>query len=269
MQRQFALMAGAPGLAVQGQQYNQPQQYVQMANGQIVPLAGGQLVQQASMQPAPMPQVPQGQQTSLFRYGETTYYSTYFWPGGTPVANQQFRFFTTPLNQVGQGFTLPLSYGETNILTGGALPQAQALDVFGIALEPMFSTEATDSTTASLSAACADTVRIADLLSFQQNVLLQWKFSQTTVDVAVAELIGAGGGAFGALSTTVNAERIGHLNSGAATVFLYRDYGVTLPGLTVFALNASYGSRAKAIGTNAMAARCVLLGQYKYLIEVA
>jgi len=270
MQRQtYALMSGAPGLAVQGQQYQQPQQYVQMANGQIVPLAGGQLVQQASMQPAPMPGVPQGQQTTLFRYGETTYYSTYFWPGGTPVANQQFRFFTTPLNQVGQGFSLPLSFGETNILTGGSLPQSQALDVFGIALEPMFSTEATDSTTASLSAACSDVGRISDLLSFQQNMLLQWKFSQTTVDVAVAELIGAGGGAFGALSTTVNAERIGHLNSGAATVFLYRDYGVTLPGLTAFALNASFGSRAKAIGTFAMAARCVLLGQYKYLIDVA
>lgn len=265
MRRNF--LAGAPGMGAQIAHFH-PQQVMQLADGSIVPLQGAQLVSiQGNQSPLPVPSVPQAQQTSLFRYGETTYYSTYLWAGGSSVANQEYRFFTTALNQVGQGFTNPLSYGETNIVTGGQLSQAQALDVFGIAFQPLFSSSTADSGT--LSVACADSTRIGDLINMQNNIFLAWKFSQTTVDIAVAELVGAGGGAFGAISTTTDNATLGHMNNGAATVFLYRDYGVTLPGLTVFSILAKWGSRAAAIGTNSVAGRLVLLGQYKTLIEVA
>jgi len=258
--------AGAPGYAAQVQSHPH---YAVGPRGEMIQLAGGQLAQVQAQQISSVPSVAQVQQTSLFRYGETTHFSTFFWPGGTAVASSSPRWFSTQIGQVGQGFTLPLSSSETNILVGGMLPLNQALDVYGIAFQPMFASAATDVSGTSLDQPCVTNDTITDLLSIQQNLLLKWAFSQTQIDIAVVELIGAGGGTFGAVSTTQNATDRGHMNNGNATVWLYRDFGVTLPGTTAFAIQGNFGSRAAAIGTNGVAARVVLLGQYKSLIDVA
>lgn len=258
--------SGAPGIGAQIQSHPH---YMINSAGQAVQLAGGQLAPVQVQQVASVPSVSQAQQTSLFRYGETTHFSTYFWPGASTLSGTQPRWFTTALNQVGQGFTQPLSPSETNIIVGGQLPQAQALDVYGIAFQPMFASAATDVAGTSLDQPCVTNDTITDLLNLQNNLLLQWKFSQTSIDIAVVKLIGEGGGAFGAISTTQNATDRGHMNNGNATVFLYRDFAVTLPGLTSFAILGQFGVHAAAVGTNGLAARVVLLGQYKYLIDVA
>lgn len=208
------------------------------------------------------------QPNKLFRYGEQSLWSSQFISGGVAVANQQFRLFTTPIGQVGQGYTNPLSRAETNLTVGGQLPQAQAFDVFGVALQISHSTSPTDNG-AFLNAAADTDASIGDLLTILNNVVVQWIFSQTFVDIAPAMLVGQGGGAYGAVSTTQNATDRGHMNNGNGACWLYRQYPVALPALVVFGLQIIFGSRAPVIGANAIALRTVLLGYYKNLVEAA
>ena len=51
-----------------------------------------------------VPPVPFEQPKNLFRFGEQVIYSTQLHQAGA-IANSQFRLFTTPQGQVGQGFT--------------------------------------------------------------------------------------------------------------------------------------------------------------------
>jgi hypothetical protein len=207
------------------------------------------------------------QPSKLFRYGEQSLWSSQFIAGASAVANTQFRLFTTPIGQVGQGYTLPLSRAETNLTVGGQLPQAQAFDVFGVALQVEHYTAAGDGQFNN--GACDTDASIGDLLNILNNVVLQWIFTQTFVDIAPAMLVGQGGGAFGAVSTTQNATDRGHMNNGNGACWLYRQYPVALPALVVFGIQGIFGSRAPAIGANAIALRTVLLGYYKNLVETA
>lgn len=209
------------------------------------------------------------QPSSVFRYGEQCLWSSQFIAGTTALANQQFRLFTTPAGQVGQGYAAALSRAETNLSVGGQLPQAQAFDVFGVALQLMHSTQAGDTAPISTFNAPADTnAEISDILNILNNVVVQWVFSQTFVDIAPAMLIGQGGGAYGAISTTQNATDRGHMNNGNGASWLYRQYPVALPALVVFGVQLICGSRAPAIGANGIAVRGVLMGFYKTLVEV-
>ena len=213
------------------------------------------------------------QPNRLFRYGEQCLWSSQFLAGATAVANQSFRLFTTPIGQVGQGFTLPLSRAETNLTVGGQLPQAQAFDVFGVALQIAHSTAAGDGATLNAPADTAD--EISDILTVLNNVVVQWVFSQTFVDIAPAMLVGQGGGAFGAVAAAINAAaavntvQAGHMNNGNGACWLYRQYPVALPALVVFGVQLIFGSRAPAIGANAISLRTALLGYYKNLVEAA
>jgi len=74
---------------------------------------------------APIPPVPLEMPKSLFRFGETSIWSTYNFNGATAVANSQFRLFTTPIGQTGQGFTNSLSIAETNLKEGGRVPSGK------------------------------------------------------------------------------------------------------------------------------------------------
>ena len=232
---------------------------------ELTPMQGFSVLTQGNM---PQGYPPAGalleQPNRLFRYGEQTLWSSQFLPGATAVANQSFRLFTTPIGQVGQGFSLPLSRAETNLTVGGQLPQAQAFDVFGVALQIAHSTAAVDGATLN---AAADTVaEIQDLLDILNNVVVQWVFSQTFVDIAPAMLVGQGGGAFGALSGGATG---GHMNNGNGACWLYRQYPVALPALVVFGVQLIFGSRAAVIGANALSLRVALLGYFKNLVEAA
>lgn len=213
-----------------------------------------------------IPSVPQELPKNLFRYGEQTIWSSQFHRGGSVVANNTFRLFTTPQGQVGQGFTLPLTIEVTSVKEGGRIPAAIAYDVFGIAVQVLHSTNAEDG--AFLNAPADTQAEISDLLTVLNNAVISWDFTQTTVQVAPAMLIGAGGGAFGAVGTAVVGATIGHMNNGAGGCFLYRKHPVALPGQTTFAIILQYGSRAPAIGQTAIAVRCVLAGYYKNIIEI-
>ena len=220
---------------------------------------------------AALPQMPLDAPKQLFRYGEQSIWSSQFHAGAAAIVNGTFRLFTTPQGQQGQGYAAGLSIAETNLKEGGRIPNGVAYDVFGIALQPAHFGQAGDTQTAGQPV--DTTVEIGDLTNILANGVATWDFTQTTVDVAPLTLIGAGGGVFGAIAAATTAAsttiQIGNMNNGAGSVWLYRKYPIALPGNTTFAMLLRYGSRAPAIGTNAIELRFVLLGYYKNIIEIA
>lgn len=224
-----------------------------------------------------VPAVPQDAPKAVFRYGEQSIWSTQWLDGGTSQSGQQYRLFSTQGGQQGQGFTSGgLSLAETNLKLPGQVPGGVAYDVFGVACQILGSTRNADGTgaNAGMNQAMNDPETISNLINVLQNGVFSWDFTQTTVQIAPCMLIGAGGGAFGAVSTTQNAQNVGAMNNGAGSVWLYRTYPVALPGTTVFGIVLQFGTRAPSIGValssqaKGIAVRCVLLGYYKNLVEV-
>ena len=212
----------------------------------------------------PVPPVSFQQPTNLFRFGEQTIWSTQLYQAGA-LANTTNRIFTTPQGQSGQGFTNALSIAETNLKEGGRVPAGIAYDVFGIATEVALASAADD--TGTLDGAIDTAAEIASLLNVIHNVVLQWDFTQTQIDICPVLLAGAGGGAFGAVSTG-NAVDTGHMNNGNGNIWMYQKHPVALPGQTTFAIQLRAGSRAAAVANNSVAVRVVLLGYYKNVIEI-
>ena len=220
-----------------------------------------------------IPSVPFELPKNLFRYGEQSLWSTQLLAGGAAIANGNFRLFTTPLGQVGQGFTNAMSIGETNIKEGGRIPSGIAYDVFGVAAHVILGTgnEAAGAV-GPLGAPIDTNVEIPVLAEILLNGVLTWDFTQTQVDIAPIQMIGAGGGAFG--STAVGGVPVaqtvsGAMNNGAGSVWLYRKHPVALPGNSTFSMLMRFGSRAAAIPAAAdYAVKVVLLGYYKNVIEI-
>jgi hypothetical protein len=218
------------------------------------------------------PSVPFDQPKNLFRYGEQTLWSTQLHASNgasaVSLANGTFRLFTTPLGQVGQGFTNSLTIAETSLKEGGRVPAGIAYDVYGIACQVGRATSTGDS---ALGDAVSDANSVRMLTEIQTNGILSWDFTQTQVDIAPIQLIGAGGGAFGSVSVTSNASAtIGNLNNGAGSVFLYRKHPVALPGNSTFSILLRYGSRMGSLiaGQDSVFVKVVLMGYYKNVIEI-
>ena len=223
------------------------------------------------------PNVPFEQPKSLYRFGETTIWSSYLFVGDSAIANSTNRLFAVARGSSGQGFSSALSIAETNLKEAGRVPSGVAYDVFGIACQIEKSTDDDDGGT--IGAPIDSDVAIGDLLNIQANGVLSWDFTQTIVEICPVSLAGAGGGAFGALSAassagdatagqTATLTQAGHMNNGNGSVFMYRKHPVALPGNTTFAVNLSFGSRAAAMSTNDTVVRVVLLGYYKNIIEI-
>lgn len=219
------------------------------------------------------PRVPFDQPKNLFRYGEQTLWSTQLHANTSALANGSFRLFTTPLGQVGQGFTNSLSIGETSLKEGGRIPAGIAYDVFGIACQVgVAESNESAGTNAVLGDAVNSSADIDTLVNIISNGVLSWDFTQTQVDIAPIELIGAGGGAFGSISTdnsgAAATASAGAMNNGAGSVFLYRKHPVALPGNSTFSILLRYGSRASAVGSNDFFVKVLLMGYYKNVIEI-
>jgi len=219
------------------------------------------------------PSVPFNLPKNLFRYGEQTLWSTQLHANGSALANGSFRLFTTPLGQVGQGFTNSLSIGETSLKEGGRIPAGIAYDVFGIACQVgVAETNESSGTPAVLGDAVNSIANVNTLVNIQSNGVLSWDFTQTQVDIATIELIGAGGGAFGSISIdnagATATTTAGAMNNGAGSVFLYRKHPVALPGNSTFSVLLRYGSRASAVGAKDFFVKVILMGYYKNVIEI-
>lgn len=225
-----------------------------------IPMVGGG---QSGPPPVPM-QAP----TNLFRYGEQSLWSTVRFAPSAALASTTSRLFTTPIGQQGQGFGQALSIGETNLKEGGRIPTGVAYDVFGVSAHFMCGTSGNNE----FELPVDDDEKIGVLVNFLNNGVLSWDFTQTSVDIAPLHMIGAGGGAYGSVSTadTGTPATIGHMNNGPGSVWLYRKHPVALPGSSTFSIVLRFGALADAIpaSTEHYALKVSLLGYYKNLIEI-
>ena len=216
----------------------------------------------------PIPPVPFSTPQNIFRFGEQTLWSTQLLgQAAAAIANTTFRVFTTPLGQVGQGFTAGLTIAETNLKEGGRVPAGVAYDVFGVATELTSSTALVANPEGNITNPASTAGLVTDMLNVQRNSALSWDFTQTTVDICPVTLAGAGGGLFGAEATTLNNTSVGHMNNGNGGIWMYRKHPVALPGNSTFAIVLRFGSRAANL-VNQMAVRITLLGYYKNVIEI-
>ena len=216
---------------------------------------------------AQIPSVPFQTPTNLFRFGEQSIWSTALLP--LAIANTQTRIFSTANGQVGQGFANALSIGETNLKEGGKTPAGVAYDVFGVAAEIVGNSAAaeTGGTVAVLNQAANTAALVADALTIQHNAVLSWDFTQTVIDICPVTLAGAGGGLYGALSTTQNNTAVGHMSNGNGNVWMYRKHPVALPGNSAFGVLIRVGSRSGNLSIQT-SLRVTLLGFYKNIIEI-
>jgi len=218
------------------------------------------------------PNVPFDQPKSLFRFGETSIWSSFLLAGGSTIASTNNRLFASAQGSTGQGFANSLSIAETSLKEAGRVPSGVAYDVFGLACQIEGSTSTADG--GDIAQPFDTDATIGDLLNIQNNGVLEWDFTQTRIAICPVSLAGAGGGAFGALAVSdggvspAAVNQIGHMNNGNGQVWMYRKHPVALPGNTTFAVNLSFGSRAAAISTNSVVVRVVLLGYYKNIIEI-
>jgi len=217
------------------------------------------------------PQIPPvgfQQQKSVFRYGETSIWSTLAYSGGVALANDQNgRAFSAALGNTGQGFGAALTLAETNLRVGGFVPDGQAFDVFGITALIYF-TDTANVDTGDGDVPVNTAGLIGGLLNVLHNAIASWQFTQAIIDIAPMHLIGAGGGAFGAVSTTANDTTVGHMNNGAGSVWLYRKFPIALPGNVTFSILNRFGSRAGAVpANNGLLIKFALLGYYRNVVE--
>ena len=214
-----------------------------------------------------IPAVPFEQPKNLFRYGEQSLWSSQRHAASAALANGTFRLFTTPLGQVGQGFASGLTIAETSLKEGGRIPAGVAFDAYGVSC--LVATGLTAQTVLTLATPVNTVETITDLINVQNNGVLSWDFVQTAVDIAPLHLIGAGGGAFGAISTTANNVSVGQLNNGAGSIWMYRKHPISLPGNSTFSILLRYGANAAAVGaTNDVVLKVALFGYYKTAIEI-
>jgi hypothetical protein len=213
-----------------------------------------------------IPPVPFKQPTQLFRYGEQAIWSTQAFIAASALANTTSRLFTTPIGQSGQGFA-PMTIAETSLKEGGRIPAGVAFDVFGLSCHIYQGVSGATAPT-SLALPTDDDISIGNLLNVLNNGVLSWDFTQTTVDISPVHMVGAGGGAFGAVSQNAAGSNSGNMNNGAGAVWMYRKHAVALPGTTTFSILLRFGASAPAVNTNVLAVKVSLLGYYKNVIEI-
>ena len=212
------------------------------------------------VQPGQGTSVPLELPKEVLRVGEQAIWSTSRIAAGA-VASQQFRLFSTPLGQQGQGFAAAMSIAETNLKEGGRIPSGLAFDCLGIAFIP----QGGDTDAAHV----ADVTQ--DVQTFLRHGVLSWDFLQTVIDIAPCSLIGQGGG--------VNAMRLG-ANQGAAAaadvnvavngfggLWVYRKFPVALPANSTFNVVLRMGANAPAT-TALYDAKVALIGAFKTAIEI-
>ena len=215
-----------------------------------------------------IPPVPFKQPTNLFRYGEQAIWSTQGFSAGDVLASSSFRLFSTPIGQTGQGFA-PLSIAETSLKEGGRIPAGVAFDTFGISCHIYHGDVPVAPATPDYNVPTDTAALIGNLVNVQNSGVLAWDFLQTTVDISPIHMIGAGGGAFGAVSQNAAGANSGNMNNGAGTVWMYRKHAVALPGQSTFSLLLRFGNYAAPVAAGAsLAVKVSLLGYYKNVIEI-
>ena len=156
---------------------------------------------------------------------------------------------------------------------GGRVPAGIAYDVFGIACV-LGLYDGNDEATFKSDQATDTQALIQQVLNLQNGGTLAWDFTQTQVDIAPIQVIGAGGGLYGSVATSTGTGTAGdlasgHMNNGAGSIWLYRKHPVSLPGTSTFSILLRFGAKtADVAANNAMFVKVILYGFYKNVIEI-
>lgn len=208
------------------------------------------------------------QATQVVRIGEMALWSTWLYADATALAGRQDDVFRVAQGNSGQGFATALSYAETSMKVGGMISSGLAFNIYQIALQPYYIGGSSTANTFPIVA--------GDLRNIESHLVMQWSFNQTTIDIAPATLIGAGGGIYGSTADTGAADGGGGsriaLNHGLGQVWVYQQGFVQLPELVSFAIRYVWGANAVVVdgGSNAssLAVRTMLLGTYTNAVQV-
>ena len=212
------------------------------------------------VQPGVAQAVPLELPKEVLRVGEQSIWSTNRIAAGA-VASQQFRFFTTPLGQTGQGFAAGLSIAETNLKEGGRIPSGLAFDCLGLACI--------------MQAGDVQAGAVPDNLSTVQTLtrhgVLSWDFLQTVIDVAPCSLIGAGGGINVGISQAnagaAAAADVISVGNGFGGLWVYRKFPVALPANSTFNVLMRIGNNAPVTAA-LYDVKVAMIGAFKTAIEI-
>jgi hypothetical protein len=174
------------------------------------------------------PQTPMHLPKQVVRIGQQSIWSTQAYAGGAVVASTQDRIFAVARGMGGQGFNV-LSLAETNQKESGRIPGGYAYDCFGVSLHPYVVTDNAQAPPAGIT--------VGDAQNVVNNLILKWDFLQSQIEIAPAQLIGAGGGAFaggGAAGAPV-------LTNSNGQVWLYNQAPVMLPSNATFGMILEWG----------------------------
>lgn len=212
---------------------------------------------QTQVAPNPGQAAPMSVPTAVLQEGERALWSGYLLADTTAVANQSYKVFAVAQGGSGQGWTGSLGYPETNMMANNALPAGFSYAVHALAIALYYS----DNTS----------VVLADLLNVQNHMVPFWKFLATEIEIAPARLIGAGGGAFGAVSTTATDTTIQSWVNGNGQIWLYQHYPILLAPQAQFNISYVFGPNASAIdggtGNSSLAIQTAFLGLFNARID--
>lgn len=195
-----------------------------------------------------IPGIPGYRERSFVRYGETVLWSTLMLPAGSRILSggpgyQQYRLFSNPLGQAGQGFSTPMTRSQTNLREGGRVPAGVGYDVYQVQWE-----------------ISSDSSLLARALS--QAGTISWDFIQTSIEIAPLNYRAS--------------DWHGPSAAGFTGGYLYRKHLVGIPGNSTFAMTVLFAATGIPGVDDLLAQptqdpvtiRVSLTGSYKNVIEI-
>jgi len=176
--------------------------------------------------------------TSVQRIAEQGLWSTTHFAAATPVTGTTPRFFSVALGNVGQGFPVQMSFSETNQLVAGQAPGDETYEINAIAAE--------------IYGNVANGVILgatpADIRLFQRIGMFRWEFGTVLIDIAALQMVGSGGGIFGATSAGgVNPDGVTFANNGNGQLWMYSSVVIAIPSTQRFAMQLACGTAGQGL----------------------
>lgn len=148
-------------------------------------------------------------------------YSTARMESGLGIGRTRLSLFTVPVGASGQGFKVPLTRCDTNLMTGGQIPCGLSVDVTLVSVELFGNAE--------------------DVAEVRRHGALAWDFLATEVDLGPLNLIVPAGASTGALKIGTESSR-DQSDDGLNLFRVHGDRGVRIPGTKMFCVKLLVGS---------------------------
>lgn len=173
--------------------------------------------------------------TSVQRIAEQGLWSTTRFPAAVAVTGTTPRFFSVALGNTGQGFAVQMSFSETNQLVAGQAPGDETYEISALSAE-VYGSVAQGVILGALP---------GDLRLFQRLGMFRWEFGTVLIDVAALQMVGSGGGIFGATADT--GTPVTFVNNGNGQLWMYSSVVIAIPSTQRFAMQLQCGTGGQAV----------------------